>query len=171
MKNAQSITEIKKDNEVVVRYGNDGSFFEYKHPYYDNKYIKITRMLKNRMLIRMAPKAEKTQSGLLWLPPKFTKRSQVGTVIMKSDEYWDFQAKEWRVNEFQPGATVLFRPLSGIPLYFNTEVEFWFFKPGSIMASIQGLADDPSKNPFTPIGPEADERYPEDSEVDDEDVE
>jgi co-chaperonin GroES (HSP10) len=162
---------IKNDEgQVAAKYDSHGSYFSYKHPYYENKWVTITRMLRNRVLILQDPKATKTASGRLWLPNKAIQRSQVGTILMRSDEYWDFFAKEWRVNEFEPGDKVLFRPISGLPVYYGSKCEVWIFRPGSMMGLLENTEGlKPHELPQTPIPTEQSD-YPYEEGDDDEDI-
>lgn len=150
----------------------DGKEFYYEHPYREDDWLSIKSLVRNRLLVMMDPKSEKTPSGLLWLPHKKIQSSQVGTILMKTPTYWDFFAEEWRsTDEFKTGSRVLFRPTSGMPLYYGKSFTVWFFRPGSIMALLEndeGVAR--HHMPITPFATEEDE-YPEEGTDADFDIE
>jgi len=150
----------------------DGETFRYRHPYYENKWITLTDLIRNRLLVRMDPKAFKTPSGRLWLPPQKIQSSQIGTILMKTPTYWDYFSEQWMpTDEFEVGSRVIFRPTSGLPLYYGRSFTVWFFRPGSIMALIEkDEGREPHQMPVTPFATEADE-YPEiDSDADTQEI-
>ena len=147
--------EFKDDNDRVTA-AFDGEVFWYEHPYYPGKHIVIKRVVHDRLLVRMDEKAKKTPSGILWLPPKRVQSSQVGTVLMKTATYWDFFDKRRQsTDEFEVGSRVIFRPVSGIPLYYGKACTVWFFRPWSIMAFLEGGEDlEPHQKPITELASE-----------------
>ncbi len=161
--------EFRRNEDGPVTAVFTGEVFRYEHPYYPGKWIAITSLIRNRLLVRMDVRSKKTPSGILWLPDKKIQSSQVGTILMKTNTYWDYFSEEWRdTDEFEMGSRVIFRPTSGIPLYYNQKFAIWFFRPGSIMAMLEKdehLA--PHEMPITPFATE-EEEYPEiDGEDDD----
>jgi len=147
--------EFKDENEKVTACF-DGEVFWYEHPYYPGKIMTIVRVVHDRLLVRMDEKALRTPSGLLWLPPKRVQSSQVGTVLMKTASYWDFfDKRRCSTDEFEIGARVIFRPVSGIPLYYGKTFTVWFFRPGSIMAFLTDGDDlEPHQKPITELAVE-----------------
>ena len=160
-----------QDNNGKVVAVFDGVTFRYEHPYHPDRWITIRKLLKNRLLVQMDPTERRTQSGLLWLPDKKARRPQVGRILMKTPTYWDYLAREWRsTDEFKMGDRVLFRPVSGMPLYFGSQFEVWFFQPDSIMALLEVTSTTLSHQmPYTELPTSTDE-YPEDSEEDEQDL-
>ena len=164
--------QIKNDDGKVVAYMAEGGEFCYEHPYKEGHWLAVKRLITNRLLVLMDKHSLKTPSGLLWMPDKKIQTSQVGTILMKTDRYWDFFAREWRsTEEFDVGSRVLFRPTSGMPLYYGSKMTVWFFRPGSIMAMLEN--DEGTATHDMPITPWAqkEEDYPEgEDEVEDYDT-
>lgn len=146
-----------EDGKVVAYRGATG--FHYAHPR-TGREITITKVCQDRLLVKMDKVSDRTPSGLLFIPDQAKRKPQVGTVVMHGDytrEYW-MEKPQHRLTreekrainrhypvEFEEGDRILFRPVSGMPLYWDMSVEIWFFRSAEILAIV-----DEDKQPFTP---------------------
>lgn len=123
----------------------------YKHPYYGD-WWRIRRLLKDCLLVRMDRTPDVTKGGII-IPPKARRRPQQGIVLAKGAYYRDPDTgKKYPMDDFQVGDKILFKPLSGIPMYFNREIEVWFFRAASILGLITGDED-----AYTPMAKETED--------------
>lgn len=136
-----------------------GGYVSYRHPYHEHRWVTITHPVRNGIVVQMAaPESTWGTSGLIMKLKSSQRKAQLGKVLLKGEgEYIDPDGGTSHMDDIPLGETVLFRPVTGTPLYFNSELAIWFFRSHSILAKVQDY--DPEHPPHTPIDASMPEKY------------
>ncbi len=126
-----------------------GEYLEYCHPFQ----VKPTwyrleqgQIFSDRVFVMMVPAQERTPGGVI-IPDKSRRKPMIGTVILHGDginEAYDGTVIHLGV-DFKAGDKVLFKPVSGQPLYWGKTQEIWHFRGGSFLAVLED-GYDPESN-------------------------
>jgi len=138
---------IRNREEETVAYLDEEGCFTYKHPHH-GRWMKIKRVLGNNLIVRLDQKATKSQTKLLFLPGSMVRRPFTGIVLMKGAGKKTNDPDTIPMNDFEVGQRLLFRPITGMPIYFDNDIEVYHFRAESIYAIIEGIIDDPNDLPY-----------------------